>query len=614
MRQNIVTSFVIGLLFLPFSCKKEGKAEESIRLEKEKKQVDFVVQNHSYAQIDSAKITDMKLNLAVDFEQNKLKGNVAFTVESKTDRLFLDTYDLTIDSVLIDGKKGTFERSQKDAVVGQGLAIFISPKTQNVTIFYETSPKAEALQWLKAEQTADKKYSFLYTQGQSIYTRSWIPIQDTPEIRLTYEAHVQVPQGMMAVMSAENPKEKEESGAYHFVMRQPIPPYLIALAAGELEYKAFDSMSGIYAEPSTLPSAYEEFKDTPHMIQAAEKLYGEYAWGQYDLIVMPPSFPFGGMENPRLTFVTPTVIVGDRSLTSLVAHELAHSWSGNLVTNATWDDFWLNEGFTVYFERRIMEALYGESVKEMLEYKGKLDYDRSVDFLTKNDRKQDIRLKLNLEGRHPDEGVTDIPYEKGYFFLKMLEEKYGREQFDTFIKAYFSKFRFKTIDTETFIPYLKENLIGKDEVLLNDWVFTDQTPTNFPNVKMDVFADIPTIKELDPNQTTDWNTQQWIYFINSLAQEDEKTLLLVDELFHLSESKNAEIFSAWTEIVIPKKYDKVIPYVQNFLQRVGRTKFLEVMYPLLMENGYEREARDTYSKARPMYHAASVGVIDKIVK
>ncbi len=610
MRISIVKTknkiVLLAILFTFLSCNNEKKGTD---LEK-----DFTIENHSYARVKFAKITHMDLDLRVDFAQNRLKGKVTYAIESNSRRIFLDAYDLKIDSVWVDKKVTDFNLSEKDENLGQGLAINITPKTKTITIYYETSPSAAALQWLKAEQTADKKFPFLYTQGQSIYTRSWIPIQDTPEIRLTYEAKIKVAEGMMAVMSAENPKEKNPSGTYYFKMEQPIPPYLIALAVGDLEYKSFDSVSGIYAEPSTLQAAYAEFSETPKMIQAAEKLYGKYAWEQYDLIVMPPSFPFGGMENPRLTFVTPTVIVGDRSLTSLVAHELAHSWSGNLITNATWDDFWLNEGFTVYFERRIMEVLYGTTVKEMLEYKGKLDYDRSVDFLTKNKRENDIQLKLNLQGRHPDEGVTDIPYEKGYFFLKMLEQKYGREKFDQFIHSYFSKYRFKTIDTDTFINYLKENLIGSDEVLLNDWVFSGQTPHNFPDVKTNVFEAIPHVKELEPNQTINWNTQQWIYFINSLKEEDLETIALVDEVFHLSESKNAEIFSAWAEITIPKNYDTIIPYVEDFLQRVGRTKFLEIMYPLLIENNYEKEAKETYKKAKPMYHAASVSVIDKIVK
>ncbi|MFV0238294.1 MAG: M1 family metallopeptidase [Flavobacteriales bacterium] len=597
------------LLFILFSCKKVKETPISTN-----ESIPFKIKNHTYAQLDSAKITHMKLNLGVDFNQNILKGYVTFAIEAQSKRIFLDTYNLKIDTILADGKPTSFSFSKKDANLGQGLAISITPETKEITIFYKTSPSAEALQWLKSEQTSDKKHPFLYTQGQSIYTRSWIPIQDTPEIRLTYDAEIKVPKGMMAVMSAENPKKKKNSGVYSFKMQQPIPPYLIALAVGDLDYKAFDSNSGIYAEPTTLPIAYSEFLETPKMIQVAEKLYGKYAWEQYDLIVMPPSFPFGGMENPRLTFVTPTVIVGDQSLTSIIAHELAHSWSGNLVTNATWNDFWLNEGFTVYLERRIMEDLYGKATKEMLEYKGKLDYDRSVNYLIKNNRKHDIQLKLNLKGRHPDEGVTDIPYEKGYFFLKMLEQTYGREKFDQFIKSYFSKYQFKTIDTDTFITYLKENLIETDSVLLNEWIFTNKTPPNFPEVKKDVFADIPNVKELDSSQTINWNSQQWIYFINSLKEENIDTLLLVDELFHLSESKNAEIFTAWAEITIPKKYDKVIPYVEHFLQRIGRTKFLEVLYPLLMENGYEKEAKETYEKARPMYHAASIGVIDKIVK
>lgn len=598
------------LLLFIFSCKES--AEEKPNVCKS-----YPVKTHSYANTDSIRIHHMDLDLAVDFTKHVLKGSVTYQLEGSASRLLLDTYELDIKTVKVDNKEVKFEYKYNcfDKEIGKALKIPLEKNSKKVTITYETSPNAQALQWLSAEQTQDKKHPFLYTQGQSIYTRSWIPIQDTPEIRFTYTAKIKTDKGLLALMSAENPKQKNANGTYFFSMKQPIPPYLLALAVGDVEYKAFDGRSGIYAEPSTLKMASEEFSETPKMMKAAEKLYGPYQWGQYDLIVMPPSFPFGGMENPRLTFVTPTVLVGDKSLTSLVAHELAHSWSGNLVTNASWEDFWLNEGLTTYSERRIMEELYGNEYLQLLEYEGKLALDRSVASLTQDKRTQDIRLRLDLTGRHPDEGVTDIPYEKGYFFLKLLEQTYGREKFDAFLTQYYKDFHFKTITTKQFLTYLNENLTHNDPKLqIEKWVYGNTIPENFPKINNEVFKNFPTYDKVTPEITKTWKTQHWIYFINQLKDLDNEKIAQIDAKFKLSESKNAEIFSAWNEVVLPKKYDAVVPYTQQFLLHVGRTKFLEIMYPLLIDNGYGKEARETYTKARPMYHTAARGVIDKIMK
>ena len=245
-------------------------------------------------------------------------------------------------------------------------------------------------------------------------------------------------------MSASNPQIKNETGSYHFEMKQPIPSYLLALAVGDVEFKRVSNRAGIYAERTVLDSAVWEFADLEKMIHGAEELYGAYLWERYDVLVLPPSFPFGGMENPRLTFATPSILAGDRSLTSLIAHELAHSWSGNLVTNRTWNDFWLNEGFTVYFEHRIMEKLYGRDYAEMLALLSLQDLRETIQSLKDENLYADTKLKLDLAGRNPDDGVTDIAYNKGYFFLRLFEERYGRERFDSFLKHYFSSNAFKS--------------------------------------------------------------------------------------------------------------------------------------------------------------------------
>ena len=413
---------------------------------------------HTLSNYHEVQVTHAHLDLAVDFSNRTLSGSVtlSFSRISEANQLILDTKYLEVKEVLDQfGNNLKFKFLEKDELLGVPLSIQLNDSTESVKIFYATTDKSEALDWLSAEQTAGKEFPFMYTQGQSIFTRSWIPIQDTPGIRVTYDADITVPDGMLPVMSASNPQEYNSSNTYHFEMKQSISPYLIALAVGNLAFKAIDDRTGVYAEPSMLSSCADELIDMGKMVDAAEELYGGYDWGRFDVIVLPPSFPFGGMENPRLTFATPTIIAGDRSLVSLIAHELAHSWSGNLVTNANWNDFWLNEGFTVYFERRIMEALYGKDYTDMLALLGFQDLQVDLSSLAPEMQK----LKLMLKGKHPDDAMSDIAYEKGYFFLRMLEENLGRENMDSFLKNYFNDHKFQTITTEKFLVYLEKNLL-----------------------------------------------------------------------------------------------------------------------------------------------------------
>src|ERR1043166_4918259 len=318
---------------------------------------------HSFSCPEQARVRHLELDLRVDFDQKILEGSVEVHFDLLSgNELVLDTRGLRIASV---EPALSWEHGPEHAVLGRPLFIRVAEGTTCVRIHYATSPEASGLQWLDPPQTAGKRHPFLFTQSQAIHARSWIPLQDTPGVRVTYTANVRVPAGLRAVMAAGM------EGNGRFDMPQPIPSYLIALAAGDLDFRELGPRSGVYAEPSVVDAAAYEFADTEAMIAAVEELYGPYRWGRYDLLVLPPSFPFGGMENPRLTFATPTILAGDRSLVSLVAHELAHSWSGNLVTNATWSDFWLNEGFTVYVERRILEKLYGRARTEMEAFLGK---------------------------------------------------------------------------------------------------------------------------------------------------------------------------------------------------------------------------------------------------
>lgn len=580
---------------------------------------------HSYAQAD-AKVKHLNWIAEVDFNTKKIQAVANWNIESQAgaENIFFDTYDLHIDSILVDGEAVNYALSPFDEELGRGLRIPISESAKMVSIYYSTGADARALQWLDAEQTADKDHPFLFTQSQAILARSWVPSQDSPGIRFTYDAKVKVPNDMMALMSASNPMERAEDGTYKFEMPQAIPSYLLAMAVGNVRFEAISDRTGVYAEPSLLDTSAYEFADLEKMVQAAEALYGPYAWGRYDLIVLPPSFPFGGMENPRLTFATPTILAGDRSLVSLVAHELAHSWSGNLVTNATWDDFWLNEGFTVYFEHRIMEAVYGREYSEMLAGLTRAELLVEADEIFKA-MPNDTKLKLDLKGRNPDDGVTSIPYNKGYFLLRLMEETVGRERFDEFLKNYFQGHKFQVMTTEEFLAYLKENLLSEEEyaaVRVDEWIYETGIPDNLPVVESDRFkmVDAALAQFMEDGslpaaeQTEAWTTHEWLHFINSLSADISLAQLAqLDEAYGFSQSGNSEISAAWFQPTIAAGYEAVYPKVESFLISVGRRKFLTPTYKALLNAGKTDLAKDIYAKARPNYHAVSRATMDELL-
>ena len=572
---------------------------------------------HSYAQFDQAYTTHLFLDLVADFDKKTLTGVAAHTIQNNNaSEIVFDIKDLNIDKIITndEGKEVKFEIGAEDKILGKPLTVQITPKTTRVEIYYSTNPTSDAVQWLSPQQTADKTDPFLFTQGEAILTRSWIPIQDSPGNKITYSARFKVPDSLTAVMSAKTTSHK--NGEFEFEMNQPIPCYLIALAIGKLEYKSLGARSGVYAEPSMMEACYNEFSDLEKMIDAAEGLYGPYAWEQYDVIVLPPSFPFGGMENPRLTFATPTIIAGDKSLTSLIAHELAHSWSGNLATNATWDDFWLNEGFTVYFEGRIIEELYGKDYADMLSI---LSYNGLLAEL-EDLPAQDTRLKLDLEGRSPDDGMSAIAYDKGCFMLMMIEENIGREKFDQFLNSYFDHFKFKNLNTEEFLAYINEKLPEVKKLNLEEWIYKPGLPSNCPKIVSAKFDKVDANFESkiyleNPRSTNDWTTHEWLRFIGKIDTSWSITdFEQADKLFDFTNFGNSEIAAAWFEKSIRADYKIVYPQLEAFLVKVGRRKFLTPLYRAMKETGNIETARNIYAKARPNYHFVSTNTMDALLK
>jgi leukotriene A-4 hydrolase/aminopeptidase len=590
---------------------------------------------HSYANTREIRVRHLDLDLDVDFVAKTLRGRATLTFDrvskSRVDQLTLDTRDLSVSKVeaSTDGKKFTeaeFTLGQSDPILGAPLVIRLSDATTRVArVHYATSPKASGLQWLGPQQTAGGKHPFVFTQSQAIHARSFVPLQDTPQVRVTYTAHVRAPRELLAVMSAENDPQARRDGDYSFRMSQPIPSYLIALAVGDLQFRPLGRRAGVYAEPSVVDKAAREFSDTEKMILATERLYGPYRWGRYDILVLPPSFPFGGMENPRLTFATPTILAGDKSLVSLIAHELAHSWSGNLVTNATWRDFWLNEGFTTYIERRIIEAVYGRGRAEMEASLGRRSLE---DELATLDERDEI-LHVYLKGRDPDEGFTGVPYEKGTLFVRHLEETFGRARFDRFLQSYFNRFAFKSVTTEDFVSYLKKSLLDKypqlaARVPIEEWVYKPGLPASAPQPKSDAFARVEVEAkrwlrgetELSTIQTASWSTQEWLHFLKSMPDGlGQKRMTQLDRAFRLTEKGNSEIAFQWLLMAIRNRYEAAYPRLEGFLTSIGRRKFLRPLYEELVKTPEGRErAISIYRRARPTYHPIAVTTIDEIVK
>jgi len=591
----------------------------------------FVEDVHSYARPAEARVTRVALDLDADFDAKVLAGTATLTVDAEdgAERVVLDTRGLTIERVVdVAGAPLPFALGPRDPILGSPLTVDLPRGGDRVVVHYRTSPDAAAIQWLAPAQTGGGRLPFLFTQGQAILTRTWVPTQDSPGIRQTYEATVTVPSALTAVMSAEHlTPDGEPAGSgrtgYRFRLDNPVPPYLIALAIGELEFREIGPRSGVWAEPGLVGRAANEFADLEAMIGAAERLYGPYRWGRYDVLVLPPSFPFGGMENPRLTFATPTILAGDRSLVSLIAHELAHSWSGNLVTNAVWDDFWLNEGFTTYIENRIMEEVYGRDYALMLEALNRRGLADELASLPADD----TRLQLDLDGRDPDDGMTLVAYDKGAAFLRTIELAVGREAFDAFLRGYFDRHAFQPMTTERFIAYLDAELIRGDDELRQRvrpeaWTHRAGLPDNVAAVESPAFEYAAAQAGAFASGaapaalgTDGWTTHEWLHFLRALPQDiPTDRIRALDEEFRLTESGNSEILFAWLRVAIRNRYEPALPALERFLTTMGRRKFVLPLFQDLMATDWGRPlATRIYARARPGYHAITYGSVDPIV-
>jgi aminopeptidase N len=590
----------------------------------------------SFANSRQFQTLHLELELTVDFEQQILSGhaiNHMQQLDPDATNIIMDSRGLSINAVQLkrpaeESIDLEFSLGATDAVRGEPLKIKLPENLALqdkflLRIDYHTGPDASALMWLPPELTAGGDHPFMFTQSQSIHARSWVPLQDTPSVRFTYEATIHTPPGLLALMSADNDPLAPRSGKYHFSMPQPIPSYLLALAVGNVFFESFGPETGVYAEPQILQAAAYEFSDTQAMLDTAVEIYGPYQWGRYDLLILPPSFPYGGMENPRLSFITPSVLAGDRSLVSLIAHELAHSWSGNLVSNATWRDIWLNEGITSYLDARLMESLYG---RERADEERVLAYQSLRESLETAPVDMQALAPVFMEG-DPDIGQDGLEYSKGQLLLQHLEAVFGRKVFDAYMAGYFSHFEFQAIGSEQWLDYIDQNLLQKhpgkySRAQLEEWLYQ-------PGVPVD--ATVPVSRNLeqaaamarswsngelavDKLPYEDWSPQAMVYFINALPDElSEAQLSALDSSLGMSRSSNAEIARTWFIQVAERQHRPAYPQLKAHLSRYGRTRLVQPVYEALAANGEDRElARELFDQARAAYHPLTQAAIEPL--
>ena len=565
---------------------------------------------HSYADDNQPRTRSFDWKASVDFATRTIRAEVtlSFVSPAAGGPLDLDTRDLTIDAVVDPGGKPlAYTLHGADPILGRRLEVTVPAGATSIVIRYRTSPEASALQWLTPEQTLGKEHPYLFSQCQAIHARSVVPCQDTPSVRQTYTASLDVPASLQAVMAAA-PLERAvhgERAVQRFTMPQPIPPYLFAFAVGDLASKDLSPRSRVWAEPAQLDAAAWEFAHVEDHLHAAESLFGPYDWERYDLLVMPPSFPYGGMENPRLTFLTPSLLAGDRTLVNVLAHELAHSWTGNLVTSTTAEHFWLNEGFTVFAERRILEALEGP---EMIGLHAAIGYERLQQAFAQHARHPELtKLRTHLDGVDPDDAFSAVPYEKGYFFLKALEAAAGREAFDRFLTTWLTTHRFGAATTDDFVALAERELPGLlARVDARAWLDEPGLPASFRKPESERLAAVARVVGRAPtlDEGKAWTVAEWILYLEHTPRPAPLALCAELDTGHgLTSAMNSEVLVSWLVLACESGYEAVLPRVETLLGHIGRMKYLKPLYKALDGRPETRAlARDLFARFGERYH------------
>ncbi|HSG43269.1 MAG TPA: leukotriene A4 hydrolase C-terminal domain-containing protein [Anaerolineales bacterium] len=575
---------------------------------------------HSYVDTSQGEIEHIKFNIKVDFEKQVLNLKAIYRMDKPVNgSLFLDTRDIDLHRIYTDDGDIAWEKDMQDSILGERLHLKNLKDVSEFTIELITSSNASALQWMTPAQTTGGEHPFLYTQCQALHARSIFPCQDSPSIRFTYEAEVDVPDPLIAVMGAAR---VEAGSGYRFEMRQPIPSYLFALAAGNLSFKEIGPRTGIYAEPELIEASAWEFAENEQKLIEAEKLLGPYLWDRYDVLILPRSFPYGAMENPRLTFCSGVFITGDRTWTFVITHELAHAWTGNLITNATWEDFWLNEGWTTYTETRISEILEGEEYGQLIDTAGYLDL---LEEMKRFGIDSDITcLKYSQKGLNPDEIFSGIPYIKGSYFIKLLERFVGRERFDAFIQKYISAHKFQSLTTEAFVTFLKQELPDAVEKTdLDEWLYKPGLPKDAPQFQSKLYDDLVIVADSlkkgslpMEDQIAGWIPAQRFYFFRMLPEvlsiEDCRSL---EKIFELKDNRDFGLSYQYYARAIQSGYQDVLPEIEEITGNIGRSYVIGGIFRAMVKTEWSRPlARPLFERYREKHHPITVARIESILK
>ena len=567
---------------------------------------------HSYYEAGDPVLKHLEWKVGVDFETRRLVCT-ATLIFSGSGMVSLDTRGLTIERVasLMDNSF-VWNLDAAEPILGSRLRVELPEGLTGMRIRYSTSPDASGLQWLTPEQTAGKRHPFLFSQGQCLNARSFLPCQDTPGVRFTFHADITVPIELRGLMAARHLIRVNHEGQAleQWQMDNPIPSYLVALAVGNLESHEIGNRSCVWAEPELVAQAAVEFGEVDRMIDAAEQLFGPYLWGRFDILVPPPSFPMGGMENPTLPFVSGTAVTGNRSGVYIIVHELAHAWTGNLVGSHTWDEYWINEGWTTYAELRIMEALYGKDIADLNAALSEREFLRDCD--EHRDNPCVLSLVTHTHNIDPDELLSRIAYHRGAQFLQALEQAVGRARFDAFLRQYIEAFKFTSIDTRMFLRFVAQHLPGAlEQVRAWEWVYEARMPDDAAPIRsalMDVvvaFASEGAVPSVEV--AASWDTHQAaLYFELFPRPASPATCRVMLERFKLESrhQHNCDIQAAWLTLALESgEFELVRETLEWFLRTVGRAKFLKPLYQELARRDETREwGRTMFEGNRSFYH------------
>ncbi|CAK1584714.1 unnamed protein product [Parnassius mnemosyne] len=585
----------------------------------------------SFSRPEVAIIRHISLILDVDFEKKVLKGtaDLNFDVLQATDEIILDVNDLIIQSIeLRDGTKLQYNTDQHVPNFGSKLSITLGNQYSAgqklvIRIKYRTSPSASALQWLEPNQTSGKKYPYLFSQCQPIHARSILPCQDTPAVKFTYDAEVTAPEEFTVLMSAVRGENRNKTTM--FQQSVPIPSYLLAIAVGVLEHRRLGPRSLVWSEKEEIERSAWEFAETEKYLEAAENLCGPYQWGQYDLLVLPPSFPYGGMENPCLTFVTPTLLAGDRSQADVIVHEIMHSWTGNLVTNRNFEHFWLNEGFTVFLERKVGASLIADAAeaKRSRDFHSLLGLQELSETINGHLGSSNPLTKLvpDLKGVHPDDAFSRVPYEKGSLFLRYLEDLVGGpEVFDEFMRSYLGNYQKRSLDTDEFKEYLLNYFSGNQNLTSvdwNAWFYSSGMPPIIPNYDTsmtkavtELVAKIFEAGTFSYDDVKCFTPHQMINLLQELIDKDAlpiEKLRSLGDAYKVNNSKNSEIIYRWLRLCIRSRDRTKLKEVFSFVNQQGRMKYVRPIYrDLYTWEDVRQQAIDNFLQNEPyMMHVSA---------